>query len=75
MTEGRAVDEERVAWVAKRLTDLDAESERLVRAHVVDGRTLSDLAGAEATRDAVHGKIRRALVGLRRAAMEAFRDE
>ncbi len=73
--QGRAVDEERVAWIGQRLADLDAQTERLLRAHVVDGRTLADLAGAGASRDAVHGKIRRALAGLRRAAMEAFRDE
>lgn len=71
-------DEELAAWVRERLAMLDTEEERLLREHVVRGRTLAEFAAGEGrgvSRHAVYGKVRRVLKGLRRRAREAFGDE
>jgi len=73
------VDAELAAWVRERLAALGPDEERLLREHVVDGRSLAELARGDGTpgttRDAVYGRIRRVIFGLRRKAKEAFGNE
>lgn len=73
--DGPGLEDDRLAWLISKLRELDDESERLLRSHVIDGKSLAELADSGTSRDAVYGKIRRALASLKRAAMEAFTDD
>lgn len=63
---------ERIAWVRARLAELPGEDGALLRARLMDGKTL-DGAGAAAgiSGDAAHGRVRRALRRLRELGKES----
>lgn len=62
---------ERTAWVRARLAELPGDDGALLRARVVDGRTLEGCgAAAGVSGDAAHGRVRRALRRLKAQGQE-----
>lgn len=69
---------EESAWLRTQLQTLDPDTELWLRRHLGDGTSLQSLADQSAhatTRDALYGKVRRALAALRHAAREGFNHE
>ena len=65
--------DERAAWLGARLAELPAVERELVRARFADGASVTAVAQAMGLgADAAHGRLRRALERLRRAAREWF---
>jgi len=65
--------DERAAWLGARLAELPAIERELVRARFADGESVTAVAHAMGIgADAAHGRLRRALERLRRAARAWF---